>query len=299
MGKENEMTEDEFNDEFIRASFLLDNGQPQRATILFHTLLTAVREEMEDTAEVAIDLRRALGRSLWLSGFANQAVEVLRPALKDAEIFLGWDNRITYACAGNLCRALGDVGCFDEAFEIAFPLYLRRTEEFGELDNGTLNSLGHLSQLLYQAGFVDDAVQLMKEQLEKRTEAFGKNDERTQQSTYNLTVMSAQMNNNEQSLINLLADYTARLGANHAATIGIWAHLGALFERKGHLAEALEMWREVEERRGTTFGEVTIPTLTATKRRLEVERRMGIKGAHRHIRVINRIIAQISPPVAP
>jgi hypothetical protein len=104
---------------------------------------------------------------------------------------------VTFSCAGNLCRALGDVGRFDEAIRIAEDIYEKRVEIFGDRDNGALNSLGHSSQLMFSRGDVVRALQLMSSLYEKQYQAIYKNDERTRSSWYNLTVMNAHLDNDE------------------------------------------------------------------------------------------------------
>jgi len=66
----------------------------------------------------------------------------------------------------------------------------------------------------------------------------------------------------------LLAQYTTEYGSEHPNTIGLWAHLGDLFERTEKSIEALEVRREVEERSHAVFGEVAIPIHDAVARRL-------------------------------
>ena len=230
---------------------------------------------------------------MWLSGVSTRAIPILELALADAKKSLGWEHRVTFSCAGNLCRALGDVGRFDEAIRIAKAIYEKRVRVFGELDNGTLNSLGHLSQLMFDSGDVSYGVELMSSLYDKRCQAFGENDERSRGSWYNLTVMKAQLDNDEQSLLDLLAQYTAEFGSDHPNTIGLWAHLGDLLERTGKLSEALEVWREVEERRHKVFGEVAIPTLNAVCRRLCLQYSLGDDGLLDQIEVVRRTKARI------
>ena len=47
---------------------------------------------------------------------------------------------------------------FDNLYESAIDIFERRSEVFGELDNGTLNSLGHISQICSRAGLIEQAV---------------------------------------------------------------------------------------------------------------------------------------------
>jgi hypothetical protein len=165
---------------------------------------------------------------------------------------------------------------------------------FGDLDNGTLNSLGHLANLYFDVGNFNKAVELMSSLLEKRTEAFGEHDSRTRSSKYNLTVMRARRDNNEQDLLDLLVEYTNELGPEHPHTIGVWKHIAAMFERNGLLEEALGTWREVELKLTDAFGEVALPTLKATRRRLMVQQALGDNQVAQQLDVVGNTILRIS-----
>ena len=131
-------------------------------------------------------------------------------------------------------------------------------------------------------------------ELEKRTEAFGEHDSRTRSSKYNLTVMRARRDNNEQDLLDLLVEYTNEFGPEHPHTIGVWRHIAAMFERNGLLEEALETWREVELKLTDAFGEVALPTLTATRRRLMVQQALGDNQVTQQLEIVGNTIQRIS-----
>ena len=287
------MSEEDFEKNYIAAIELVNGSHPEQAVQMLEDLILRACEELAIDNETVINLRMYLGRAMWLSGVSARAIPILEFALADAEMSLGLKHRVTFSCAGNLCRALGDIGRFDEAIRIAEDIYEKRVEIFGELDNGTLNSLGHLSQLMFDSGDVSYGVELMSSLYDKRCQAFGENDERSRGSWYNLTVMKAQLDNDEQSLLDLLAQYTAEFGSDHPDTIGLWAHLGGLLERTGKLSEALEVWREVEERRHKVFGEVAIPTLNAVGHRLCLQSSLGDDGLLDQIEVVRRTKARI------
>ena len=287
------MSEEDFEKNYIAAIELVNGSHPEQAVQMLEDLILRACEELAIDNETVINLRMYLGRAMWLSGVSARAIPILEFALADAEMSLGLKHRVTFSCAGNLCRALGDIGRFDEAIRIAEDIYEKRVEIFGELDNGTLNSLGHLSQLMFDSGDVSYGVELMSSLYDKRCQAFGENDERSRGSWYNLTVMKAQLDNDEQSLLDLLAQYTAEFGSDHPDTIGLWAHLGGLLERTGKLSEALEVWREVEERRHKVFGEVAIPTLNAVGHRLCLQYSLGDDGLLDQIEVVRRTKARI------
>ena len=287
------ISEEYFEKNYIAAIELVNGSHPEQAVQMLEDLILRACEELAIDNETVINLRMYLGRAMWLSGVSTRAIPILELALADAKKSLGWEHRVTFSCAGNLCRALGDVGRFDEAIRIARAIYEKRVRVFGELDNGTLNSLGHLSQLMFDSGDVSYGVELMSSLYDKRCQAFGENDERSRGSWYNLTVMKAQLDNDEQSLLDLLAQYTAEFGSDHPNTIDIWAHLGGLLERTGKLSEALEVWREVEERRHVVFGEVAIPTLNAVGHRLSLQYSLGDDGLLDQIEVVRRTKARI------
>ena len=287
------MSEEDFEKNYLAAIELVNGSHPEQAVQMLEDLILRACEELAIDNETVINLRMYLGREMWLSGVSARAIPILEFALADAEMSLGLKHRVTFSCAGNLCRALGDVGRFDDAIKIAEDIYEKRVEIFGELDNGTLNSLGHMSQLMFGRGDVVRALQLMSSLYEKRYQAFGKNDERTRSSWYNLTVMNAYLDNDEQSLLDLLAQYTAECGSEHPNTIGLWAHLGDLFERTEKLLEALEVRREVEERSQAVFGEVAIPTLNAVDRRLCLQYSLGDDGLLDQIELVRRTKARI------
>ena len=287
------MSEEDFEKNYLAAIELVNGSHPEQAVQMLEDLILRACEELAIDNETVINLRMYLGRAMWLSGVSTRAIPILELALADAKKSLGWEHRVTFSCAGNLCRALGDVGRFDEAIRIAKAIYEKRVRVFGELDNGTLNSLGHLSQLMFDFGDVSYGVELMSSLYDKRCQAFGENDERSRGSWYNLTVMKAHLDNGEQSLLNLLAQYTAEFGSDHPDTIGLWAHLGGLLERTGKLSEALEVWREVEERRHVVFGEVAIPTLNAVGHRMCLQYSLGDDGLLDQIEVVRRTKARI------
>jgi tetratricopeptide (TPR) repeat protein len=243
--------------------------------------------------QIVIQLRMYLGSALWRSDLVARAVPILEAALDDAVRALGWEDRVTFSCAGNLCRALSGVGRLEEAIRLATSTYEKRAAVFGELDNGTLNSLGHLANLYFDAGNFNKAVELMSSLLEKRTEAFGEYDSRTRSSQYNLTVMRARRDDNEQDLLDLLVEYTNELGAEHPHTIGVWKHIAAMFERNGLLEEALETWREVELKLTDAFGEVALPTLKATRRRLMVQQELGDNQVAQQLDIVEKTILRV------
>ncbi len=287
------MSEEDFEKNYLAAVELVDGPHPERAVQMLEDLIVRACEELAIDDETVINLRMYLGRAMWLSGIPTRAIPILKSALADAKKSLGWQHRVTFSCAGNLCRALGDVGSFDEAIRIAEAIYKKRVKVFGELDNGTLNSLGHMSQLMFRSGDIFAAVDLMSSLYDKRCQAFGKDDDRTRSSWYNLTVMKAHLDNDEQSLLDLLAQYTVEFGNDHPNTIGLWVHIGDLLERTGKLGEALEVWREVEERCHVVFGEVAIPTLNAVDRRLCLQYSLGDDGLLDQIEVVRRTKARI------
>jgi tetratricopeptide (TPR) repeat protein len=244
--------------------------------------------------QIVIQLRMYLGSALWRSDLVARAVPILEAALEDAVRALGWEDRVTFSCAGNLCRALSGVGREEEAIRLATSTYEKRAAVFGELDNGTLNSLGHLASLYFDVDNFNKAVELTSAQLEKRIEAFGEHDSRTRSSKYNLTVMRARRDNNEQDLLDLLVEYTNEFGSEHPHTIGVWRHTAAMFERNGLFEEALETWREVELKFTDAFGEVALPTLKATRRRLMVQQELGDNQVTQQLDIVENTILRIS-----
>ena len=291
------MSTQEFNNRFEEAVQIVDGPHPERAVQLLEDLMLEASEFYVADDQIVIQLRMYLGSALWRSHVHARAVPILEAALEDSVRALGWENRVTFSCAGNLCRALSGVGRDKEAIRLATSTYEKRAAVFGELDNGTLNSLGHLASLYFDAGNFNKAVELMSSLLEKRTEAFGEHDSRTRSSKYNLTVMRARRDDNEQDLLDLLVEYTNELGPEHPHTIGVWKHIAAMFERNGLLEEALETWREVELKLTDAFGEVALPTLAATRRRLQVQEALGDEQASQQLEVVENTISRISGQV--
>ena len=288
------MSREEFNNRFEEAVQIVDGPHPERAVQLLEDLMLDAAEFYLADDQIVIQLRMYLGSALWRSDLEERAVPILEAALEDAVRALGWENRVTFSCAGNLCRALSGVGREKEAIRLATSTYEKRAAVFGELDNGTLNSLGHLASLYFDVGNFNKAVELMSSLLEKRTEAFGEHDSRTRSSKYNLTVMRARRDNNEQDLLDLLVEYTNEFGPEHPHTIGVWRHIAAMFERNGLLEEALETWREVELKLADAFGEVALPTLTATRRRLMVQQALGDNQVADQLDVVGNTILRIT-----
>ena len=288
------MSEEDFEKNYLTVVGIVDGPHPERAVQTLEDLLVRACEELAMNDETVINLRMYLGRAMWLSGLSRRAIPILENVLADAEKSLGLEHRVTFSCAGNLCRALGGVGRIEEAIDIANAIYTKRIDVFGDLDNGTLNSLGHLSHLMCDSGDIAHATYLMSILYDKRCQAFGKNDDRTRCSWYNLTVMKAELNNNGEPLIELLAQYVAEYGSDHPHTISLSAHLGDLLERIGMTSEALEVWREVEERRHAIFGEVAIPTLNAIGRRLSLQYSLGDDGVLDQIEVVRQTKARIT-----
>jgi len=288
------MSTEEFNNRFEEAVRIVDGPHPERAVQLLEDLMLEASEFYVADDQIVIQLRMYLGSALWRSDLVARAVPILEAALEDAVRALGWEDRVTFSCAGNLCRALSGVGRLEEAIRLAKTTYDKRLSMFGDLDNGTLNSLGHLANLYFDAGNFNKAVELMSSLLEKRTEAFGEHDSRTRSSQYNLTVMRARRDNNEQDLLDLLVEYTNELGPEHPHTIGVWKHIAAMFERNGLLEEALGTWREVELKLTDAFGEVALPTLKATRRRLMVQQALGDNQVAQQLEVVGNTILRIS-----
>jgi tetratricopeptide (TPR) repeat protein len=288
------MSTQEFNNRFEEAVQIVDGPHPERAVQLLEDLMLEASEFYLADDQIVIQLRMYLGSALWRSDLVARAVPILEAALEDAVRALGWEDRVTFSCAGNLCRALSGVGRLEEAIRLATSTYDKRLSMFGDLDNGTLNSLGHLANLYFDVGNFNKAVELMSSLLEKRTEAFGEHDSRTRSSKYNLTVMRARRDNNEQDLLDLLVEYTNELGPDHPHTIGVWKHIAAMFERNGLLEEALETWREVELKLTDAFGEVALPTLKATRRRLMVQQALGDNQIAQQLEIVGNTILRIS-----
>ena len=284
---------EEFNKRFEEAIQIVDGPHPERAVQLLEDLLLLASEHCAADDQIVIQLRMYLGRALWRSDIHARAVSILEAALEDAIRTLGWENRDTFSCAGNLCRALGGAGRIEDALRLATSTYEKRVAVFGDLDNGTLNSLGHLASLHCDAGYLNKAISLVSSQYEKRKEAFGEHDSRTRSSRYNLTVMRARRDNNEQDLLDLLVEYTNELGAEHPHTIGVWKHIAAMFERNGLLEEALETWREVELKLTDAFGEVALPTLKATRRRLMVQQALGDNQVAQQLDIVENTILRV------
>ena len=293
MSDQDSMSTQEFNNRFEEAIQVVDGPHPERAVQLLEDLMLEASEFHVADDEIVIELRMYLGSALWRSDLHARAVPILEAALEDAIRELGWENRVTFSCAGNLCRALSGVGRAKEALRLAKMTYKKRIVAFGPLDNGTLNSLGHLASLQFDAGNVHKATALMSSLYEKRTQAFGEHDSRTLSSKYNLTVMRARRDNNEQDLLNLLVEYTNELGAEHPYTIGVWKHVAAMFERNGDLEEALETWLEVELKLSNAFGEVAVPTLSAVRRRLLVQQALGDTSVNSQLMAVEHTLATI------
>ena len=284
----------DFNNSFEEAIQIVDGPHPERSVQLLEDLLLEAFKFHAIDDQIVIQLRMYLGSALLRSDLHARAVPILEAALEDAVRALDWENRVTFSCAGNLCRALGRVGRLEEALRLAKMTYDKRVIVFGELDNGTLNSLGHLANLYFDVGNFNKAISLMSAQLEKRIEAFGEHDSRTRSSKYNLTVMRARRDNNEQDLLDLLVEYTNEFGSEHPHTIGVWRHIAAMFERNGLLEEALETWREVELKFTDAFGEVALPSLKATRRRLMVQQELGDNQVTQQLDIVENTILRIS-----
>ena len=284
----------EFNNRYEEAIQVVDGPHPERSVQLLEDLLMEAFKFHVIDDQIIIQLRMYLGSALWRSGLHARAVPILEAALEDAVRTRGWESRDTFSCAGNLCRALGGVGRLEEALRLAKMTYDKRVAVFGELDNGTLNSLGHLANLYFDVGNFNKAISLMSAQLEKRIEAFGEHDSRTRSSRYNLTIMRAQRDNNEQDLLDLLVECTDEYGAEHPNTIGVWEHIAGMFERNGLPEEALAAWREVELKMGNAFGEVALPTLSAVRRRLQIQQALGDDRVANHLVIVKHTISRIT-----
>jgi len=294
-----DLTVEEFDNLYESAIALADGSTPERAVQTLEDLIVRASDDRNIDDPVVIDLRMYLGRALWRSGVLAKAIAVLRSALADAERVTGPDTRLTFSCAGNLCRALAENDEFEEAIEIAFDIFERRREVFGELDNGTLNSLGHISQICYRAGLIQQAVDATALQLERRIEAFGENDTRTRTSRQNLEVMISRLEFDEESLRAKLVEYEESHGPGSEPCIQLRCHIAAGLERKGRLEDALGERSVIERLEAETHGEVAIPTLLATARRLHLAQRLGDQRAKDMLAVIAATVSQIAGPDHP
>ena len=288
------MSTQDFKSRFKDAIQIVDGPHPEYAVQLFKDLILEASEDHLADENFVIQLRMYLGSALWRSDVYAQAVPILEAALEDAVRNLGWENRITFSCSGNLCRALSGLGKIEEALRLAKVTYQKRIIAFGEFDNGTLNSLNHLAHLYFEAGDINRATSLMSTLYKRRSHAFGKNDSRTQSSKHNLALMQARRDNNKQDLLNLLAELTNEFGSEHPSTIGVLEHLARMFERNGQLEEALETWREAELKFTHAFGEVALPTLATAQRRLMVQQALGDNQVDQQLVMVREIISRIS-----
>ena len=288
------MSTQDFKSRFKDAIQIVNGPHPEYAVQLFKDLILEASEDHLADDEIVIQLRMYLGSALWRSGVYAQAVPILEAALEDAVRNLGWENRITFSCAGNLCRALSSLGKIDEALRLAKMTYQKRIIAFGEFDNGTLNSLNHLAHLYFEAGDINRATSLMSTLLKRRSHAFGKNDSRTQSSKHNLALMQARRDNNKQDLLNLLAELTNEFGPEHPSTIGVLEHLARMLEQNGQLEAALETWREAELKFTHAFGEVALPTLATAQRRLMVQQALGDNQVDQQLAMVQETISRIS-----
>ena len=288
------MSTQDFKSRFKGAIHIVNGPHPEYGVQLFKDLILEASEDHLADDEIVIQLRMYLGSALWRSDVYTQAVPILEAALEDAVRNLGWENRITFSCAGNLCRALSSLGKIDEALRLAKMTYQKRIIAFGEFDNGTLNSLNHLAHLYFEAGDINRATSLMSTLYQRRSHAFGKNDSRTQSSKHNLALMRARRDNNKQDLLNLLAELTNEFGPEHPSTIGVLEHLARMFERNGQLEEALETWREAELKFTHAFGEVALPTLATAERRLMVQQALGDNQVDQQLVMLQETISRIS-----
>jgi tetratricopeptide (TPR) repeat protein len=288
------MSTQDFKSRFKDAIQIVDGPHPEYAVQLFKDLILEASEDHLADEDIVIQLRMYLGSALWRSDVYAQAVSILEAALEDAVRNLGWENRITFSCSGNLCRALSGLGKIEEALRLAKMTYQKRIIAFGEFDNGTLNSLNHLAHLYFEAGDINRANTLMSTLYKRRSHAFGKNDSRTQSSKHNLAIMQARRNNNKQDLLNLLAELTNEFGSEHPSTIGVLEHLARMFERNGQLEAALETWREAELKFTHAFGEVALPTLATAQRRLMVQQALGDNEVAQQLVMVQETISRIS-----
>lgn len=285
---------------YEEAQMVIEGSTPERAVQMLEDVLAALAVNHQVDDEIMIEVRMYLGRALWLSRLAERAVAILRPAWADAVRVSGRVSRLAFSCSGNLCRALGACDEFEEAFAIALEAYDLREAEFGELDNGTLNSLGHIAHLQYEAGFLREAVETMAELLARRTEAFGAHDSRTESSRYNLAVMQARLENRDDCIDGDTIEYfTEMYGACSAPLVNLHAQLAAIHERNDRLEDALSEWSYVERMRAELHGEVAIPTLTASARKLWVIRRMGDARVDSQLRAIGHTVERIAGPDHP
>lgn len=288
------MSTQDFKSRFRDAVQIVNGPHPEYAVQLFKDLILEASEDHLADDEIVIQLRMYLGSALWRSDVYAQAVPILEAALEDAVRTLGWENRITFSCSGNLCRALSSLGKIDGALRLAKLTYQKRIIAFGEFDNGTLNSLNHLAHLYFEAGDINRATSLMSTLYKRRSHAFGEDDDRTRSSKHNLALMQARRNNNKQDLLKLLAELTNEFGAEHPSTIGVLEHLARMFERNGQLEEALETWREAELKLTHAFGEVALPTLASTQRRLKVQQALGDNQVGQQLAMVQQTISRIS-----
>jgi tetratricopeptide (TPR) repeat protein len=295
-----EMSADAINALYEEARMVIEGSTPERAVEMLEDVLAALAVTHQVDDEIMIEVRMYLGRALWLSRLAERAVTILRPAWVDAVRVAGRVSRLAFSCSGNLCRALGDCGEFEEAFAIAIEAYDLREAEYGELDNGTLNSLGHIAHLQYDAGFLVEAVETMTELLARRTEAFGVHDSRTESSRYNLTVMKARLENRHDGVAGETIEHYAELyGEYSAPVVNLHAQLAAILERNGQLEDALAEWSYVERMRAELHGEVAIPTLTASARKLWVIRQLGDVRVDAQLKSIGHTVERIAGPDHP
>lgn len=293
------LTTEDFDNLYERAVGMAEGSTPERAVQILEDLIVRASDDRDVDDPVVIDLRMYLGRALWRSGVLAKAIAVLRSALADAERVTGPDTRLYFSCAGNLCRALAENDEFEEAIDIAFDTYERRREVFGELDNGTLNSLGHISQICYRAGLVEQAVDATSEQLERRIEAFGEDDVRTRNSRYNLEVMMSRLEFDEARLRAKLASYEESHGPGSEPCVQLRCHIAAGLESEGRLEEALGERVLIEQMEAETHGEVAIPALRASARRLHLALRLGDRRAAEHLTVIAAAVSRIAGPDHP
>jgi non-specific serine/threonine protein kinase/serine/threonine-protein kinase len=185
-------------------------------------------------------------------GDRERAMEMIREAIELNTEVHGPNHADTLIMESNLAASLYAMARWDEAVEMFESLLPRYREVYGPDHPRTMTVANNLAATLPRVDRTAESIELLREVLEWRAGYYGEVHRNTLSTRYSLGRAYYNEKDYPAAVEHLQKSYDGRrelLGADNRRTLTTQSLLGAALERSGDVGKALELHRQVLDRR--------------------------------------------------
>jgi non-specific serine/threonine protein kinase/serine/threonine-protein kinase len=231
---------------------LLLTDEFDEAEAIYLEALDRSRRALGDRHPETINTLNDLSLVYGATGDRERAVELIREAIELHTAMHGPDHADTLVMESNLASSLYALARWDEAVELFESLLPRYREVYGSDHPRTMMAANNLAVTLQRVDRTAESIELLQEVLEWRAANYGESHRNTLSTAFSLGRAYYKERDYSASVEHLQKAYDGRrqaLGEDDRRTLTTLSMLAAAVHRAGETDRALELHRQVIDRR--------------------------------------------------